>query len=128
MQTSWGPRIFWFCVFVLVVAAVFAWFYEPAPNPEIDATVSGFFHESPVTISSQLVGIELQIGLGDQEPTPWKGEIRPGKGKVLQTLLVQAAKLSTVDGGRFEVASFRNQKSVQPAILRSTLAMDSTDV
>jgi hypothetical protein len=127
MQSSWGPRIFWLVVFLLVVAGVFAWFYEPSSNSEFDRVHENFFRDSPVTISPQLFGCDLQFGVGDQEPTHWKGEISLAKGKLLHAIALQSGKSSSVQGGQFELSSVREEQAVLPALLRCAFLPDVSD-
>lgn len=127
MQPSWGPRIFWLFVFLLVVAGVFAWFYEPSSNSEFDRVHENFFRDSPVTISPQLFGCELQVGIGDQEPSLWKGEVRLAKGKLLHAVALQSGKSLSVQGGQFELSSIREDQGVLPALLRCAFIPDVSD-
>jgi hypothetical protein len=127
MQPSWGPRIFWSCVFLLLVAGVFAWFYEPGSNSESDQVRESSVRENQVTISPQLFGCELQIGLRDQAPTHWKGEIRLSKGKLLQVVPLRSGKGASTQGGQFEVSSFPDEHQTARAILRCAFLPEASD-
>jgi len=81
MQSTWGPRIFWGIVFVLVIAGVFAYFYEP--QPEV-GRFGGRVADNVLTVSPKLIGFELQVGLKDQVPTDWTGRVVLPGGKVTQ--------------------------------------------
>src|SRR6187401_862834 len=82
MQSTWGPRVFWAVVFVLVIAGVYALFYDP--QPEVGRIGSTRLAENQLTISPRLAGFELHVGTKDQVPTDWTGRVVFTGGKILQ--------------------------------------------
>jgi hypothetical protein len=127
MQPSWGPRLFWLVVFVLVIAAVFAWFYDPAASPELDKVGQVIFRDRPVTISSALSACEVWVGQRDRSPTEWTGEVKLSKGKLLQVIPVSHQAKDAVQGGRFQLHTSNAGPASEPAKLRVTFLAEANE-
>ena len=83
----------------------------------------------PILMATDLVGLEITLGLKEQKRTPWDGEIRVSDGKVLSVDVVRGAADSRVDGNRFFVHTFRQgpmQQVFTAPVIRVTLESPAT--
>src|SRR4051794_29833005 len=125
MQPTWGPKVFWFVVFLLIVAGVFAYFYEPAPELEHLGSVGVV--ENVLHVSPKLTGFELQVGGKDTEPTEWSGRIALGSGKVVQINPIGRVANWSTQGNRFNFNTQRGEKSIEPVVLQIVCEADPGD-
>lgn len=125
MQSTWGPRIFWLVVFIIAGLGVYAFFYDPAD----DLGRIGFVAPltNMVTIRPDTRGAEIHLGLRDRSSSPWKGDVKLAKGKLLQLYLVQSGPSSTVTASAFDCASEFNETVQRPVILRAVFQAPADD-
>src|SRR6476619_7731497 len=99
MQSNWGPRVFWLVVFLLGVAGVFVYFYEPPPElgrPAVSGTV-----ENVLTISPKLAGFELRLDPQPSSTNDWKGSVLLAQGKIVQLYPVSRVGEWSQQGNRY---------------------------
>ena len=101
MQSVWGPRIFWLVVFILAGLGIYVYFADPADDDNLRIGFSAPL-ANMVSIHPQVAGIDIYLGMNDREPTLWKGDVKLGKGKVLQLYPRKADPSSVLSGTRFE--------------------------
>src|SRR5262249_52576217 len=70
---------------------------------------------------TNLVGLEVRLGVKDTEPTPWGGEVELSEGKLLSMSVRRGGANARVDGARFTARSVRQQQAVNGPILRINL-------
>jgi hypothetical protein len=138
MQSAWGPRVFWFVVFLLICAGVYALFYEP--QPELGKLGSHRTVENVLKLSPNLAGFEMQVGLLDQAPTDWTGRVTLSGGKVVQINPSGRAANWSLEGSQFQLSTRSGDRGIEPvtlyivaepaenATVRFTLREESKDV
>ncbi len=124
MQPTWGPRVFWFVVFLLVVAGVFAFFYEP--QPELGRLGNAGIVENVLHVSPKLIGFELEVGSQDREPTAYTTSVVLSSGKVLQVNPVGRTANWSNQGNRFNFSTRRGAKGIEPVTLQIVCEADPT--
>jgi hypothetical protein len=79
---------------------------EQAPAPGLDSTV-GPGRNDAVAVPSRLVGLEIDLGLKDQERTDHEGEVLVSEGKVVSLDVVRSGPAAKVEGNRFRVETVK---------------------
>jgi hypothetical protein len=75
----------------------------------------------PVAMPANLVGLEIHLGVKDQEPTPWGGEVELSEGKLLHLSVRRGGANASVNDNRFTARSVRQQMAVNGPVLRAGL-------
>src|SRR5262245_58304178 len=58
----------------------------------------------PIPMTAGLIGLEIALGLKDEQPTPWNGEVQVSEGKVREVEIIQGGGPNAkVEGNRFTV-------------------------
>ena len=68
-----------------------------------------------VAMPTGLVGLEITLGIKDQTRTEWEGEVSVSEGRIAGLDIVRATPDSTVDGGRFKVATAKKAANKKAA-------------
>lgn len=80
--------------------------------------------ERPITMSVNAVSLEISLGLKDEKPTPWGGEIQVSEGRILGVEIVQGGGPNkNVTGASFKVRSVRRKVMKQERIVRPVLSV-----
>src|SRR5271170_2110964 len=66
--------------------------------------------DQPVSMPANLTGVLLTLGLKDQNPTDWNGEITVSTGKILALDVVQGNPKAAIQGGKFSIRSTAPKK------------------
>jgi hypothetical protein len=108
-------------VLVLVVLAV-----GPSPQGEPGQAAQQALQrerpqERPIAMATNVVGLEVALGLKDQQPTQWDGEVQVSQGRVREIEIQRSGPNAKVDGSRFTASSVRRMKTVVGPILRLNL-------
>jgi hypothetical protein len=72
-------------------------------------------------MSANLVGLEIALGLKDQQPTVWDGEIQVSAGRVRTLEFARANPQATVDGLRFRARSEAQKQMMRQVIVGPVL-------
>ncbi len=81
--------------------------------------------DTAVQMSSDVVQLQINLGLKDKKGQPWTGSIQVANGK-LQSLKIQAGGKATTKGNTFKGASF-TQKKKPKKMVRPKLFLTVTD-
>jgi hypothetical protein len=76
---------------------------------------------APVTMPTDLVGLEIRLGFGDAKPSTWDGEIQVSEGRVSEIKISGGAPKPSVDGRRFKAGSVQGTQRIVGPILQVTL-------
>jgi len=125
MQSSWGPRIFWLVVFILAGLGIYVFFYDPG----IEEGKIGFSAPlaNMVLIGPKIAGCEIQIDQNQTETGLCKGEVKLGKGKILQLYPLQADASSLFSATRFECSPVVRDGVKLPILLHMVYQADPDD-
>jgi hypothetical protein len=115
MPSNWGPKVFWLIVFLLAVAGVFAYYYEP--RPELGRAGSTSTVENVLSVSPKLVGFELQLGTKEVPGSQWTGQVSVTHGKVVQVHPLRRTGSWSVKDGHFTVTPYRVDREVEPVVV-----------
>ncbi len=91
-------------ILVLLVAALAG---GPSPQeeqqgqPSQQSTGAGIRQDRPIPMPMNLVGLEISLGLTDEEPTPWGGSVQVSEGRLLSLQVVGGGANAKVNGSRF---------------------------
>jgi hypothetical protein len=78
---------------------------EQRPQQPLSSGGAGAQHGHPIPMPANLVGVQIALGLKDEEPTRWGGVIQVSEGRIV-SLQVQGPPNAKVTGGRFTARSF----------------------
>jgi hypothetical protein len=76
---------------------------------------------APVAMPTNLVGLEIRLGLSDTKPTAWDGEIQLSEGRVSEIKVAGGGPKPSVDGPRFKTRSIEVPSSPKPYMARPSL-------
>jgi hypothetical protein len=60
----------------------------------------------PITVPANLVGLTISLGLKDQKPTDWEGDVSVSEGKIVSLETVRGNPKAKVEGSHFSLRSF----------------------
>jgi hypothetical protein len=75
----------------------------------------------PVAMPARLTGLQIALGLKDEEPTAWGGDIRVSDGKVLEVEVLRPGRAAGPGGSSWKVSSVIQQKGKIPTLVRPLL-------
>jgi hypothetical protein len=107
-------------VLILAFALLFGKVLSPGWSGQQRDTAGRRASEKPVAMSSNLVQLEIALGLKDQEPTAWNGTIVPSRGKVQLLRAINGNAKSKIDGSSFKVKTTQKKKKAK-ALVRPVL-------
>ena len=75
----------------------------------------------PLAMKTDLISLEISLGLKDKEQVLWQGAVQLSEGRVAQLELMRGGVKSKIDGANFAVLARRQMKNLLPPMLRATL-------
>src|SRR5262249_47333387 len=71
----------------------------------------------PVPLPANLVGLEMALGLKDQEPAQWDGDIQVSEGRILGLDVLRGGPQAKAEGNRFTTRSRRMMVQQRPVVV-----------
>src|SRR5438128_2632376 len=75
----------------------------------------------PIPMPKNPVGVEIALGLKDEEPTPWGGSVAISEGRVISLEIVGGGPNAKAEGNRFTARSIRRMMMMQATIIAPKL-------
>jgi hypothetical protein len=73
-------------------------------------------------MTSNLIGLEINLGLKDQQPTPWDGEVMLSEGRVREMEIIQGGGPNDkVEGNRYTARTIERMMMQQRVLIRPAL-------
>jgi hypothetical protein len=85
---------------------------QAAPQPPSAGREAG----RPIPMLTNVVALEISLGLKDQKPTAWDGEVQISTGRITNVAIVRGGPKPTVEGSRFSVRSVLQMMGKQPPL------------
>ena len=73
-----------------------------------------------VAMPAGRVGLEVMLGLKDDRPTEWEGDVKVSSGRVVAVEVERAGPNAEIEGGHFSIETAPTRQT-QIAVLRVTL-------
>ncbi len=78
---------------------------ENAETEFAQVGTSGSIADQAVAMPPGAIGLQIELGLTDNQPAEWEGEVELSEGRVLKIDVVRSAGGATVEGNRFRAGS-----------------------
>jgi hypothetical protein len=76
----------------------------------------------PVPMPGKLAGLEIALGLKDEKPTGWAGEVEVSKGKVLEVEVVRGGPQAKGEGRTWKARTVQRNQGLLRPVVRVALA------
>ncbi len=114
---GWIAGVVTGAILILAVLALGPAPQQAEPSPTGQARPAA----KPIPMTANLIGLEITLGLTDQQRTDWSGNVQVSQGRVQSLAMVRKLPDATVDGNRFTGHTVRRRQMMQPVIIQPVL-------